>query len=424
MTYKLGITGMDPTSESALRAALTQALPRLGGRWVLAAEAEADHVIIDMDSMYGPMSWIRLHAAGKQVIGLTTSPQTQADHRLQRPFDSGDLVALLDAIAVDAPLPAPDPAAAQTLEPEAPPSMATPAPAPADQLPEEQPAPADAEAAAPPGPAAVVEPESTSGPMEADDDVPEAGIEPAPEPAPDRTPETPPLEMATEASAVTAADETGEPESAIPAPEPVSEQEPELEPELEPEPEREPTLTDWLAPGALSGRWRYRFAGGSLAFDADAGTYLGPATLKPLAAAFQGTVGKDALEPLDDAAWAEANAGAGEAQPLSRLQWFGALLAGKGALLPGHDPDGQYRLMKWPRTEREYPRHFRIATAMMKGPASVAEVAAASGVGQAEVADFVNANLATGYAEFVPPAPPEPEPPEKPSGLFGRLRGR
>ncbi len=62
---------------------------------------------------------------------------------------------------------------------------------------------------------------------------------------------------------------------------------------------------------------------------------------------------------------------------------------------------------------------------MMKGPATVDEVAEASGVPGPEVADFINANLATGFAEFVPPAPPEPsEPPPKPAGLLGRLRGR
>ena len=47
----------------------------------------------------------------------------------------------------------------------------------------------------------------------------------------------------------------------------------------------------------------------------------------------------------------------------------------------------------------------------VKGPATVDEVSAASGVSREEVADFVNANLATGYAEQVLPAPPEPEAP-------------
>ena len=106
------------------------------------------------------------------------------------------------------------------------------------------------------------------------------------------------------------------------------------------------------------------------------------------------------------------------AQPLARLQWLGGLLSGEAA-------DGRYLLKKWPQTEREYPKHFRIATVMMKGPASVAEIAEASGVAPEEVAGFINAHLATGHAEAVAgePSPPH-EPPSKPSGLFGRMRGR
>src|SRR3546814_1869846 len=71
---------------------------------------------------------------------------------------------------------------------------------------------------------------------------------------------------------------------------------------------------------------------------------------------------------------------AGDAQPLQRLQCLDALVAGSGELLPGYDPDGCYKLNKWPQTEPEYPRHVRIATAMMKGPATLAEIAGASGM--------------------------------------------
>jgi hypothetical protein len=79
-------------------------------------------------------------------------------------------------------------------------------------------------------------------------------------------------------------------------------------------------------------------------------------------------------------------------------------------------------MTKWPQTEREYPKHFRIATVMMKAPASLGEIAEASGVTEAEVADFINANLATGFAE--PEGDPTPVEPAKSGGLFGRLRGR
>ena len=98
-------------------------------------------------------------------------------------------------------------------------------------------------------------------------------------------------------------------------------------------------------------------------------------------------------------------------------------MAGKGQLLPGYDPLGKFRLGKWPQTEREFPKHFRIATAMMKGPTTIDELAAASGVDRAEVVDFVNANLATGFAEAWREPEPEPEAP-KPGGLLGRLRGK
>jgi len=54
----------------------------------------------------------------------------------------------------------------------------------------------------------------------------------------------------------------------------------------------------------------------------------------------------------------------------------------------------------------------------------VPEIAEASGMPVADVADFVNASLATGFADLVPEAPPEPAEPPKPAGLFGRLRGR
>ena len=112
----------------------------------------------------------------------------------------------------------------------------------------------------------------------------------------------------------------------------------------------------------------------------------------------------------------------GAAQPLSRLQWYGGLLAGGGHLLAGFDLSSRYKLSKWPQTEREYPKHFRIATAMMKGPATLDEVAAASGVPLPEVVDFVNASLATGYAELVPEQPPEPADTGKSGGLFGRRK--
>ncbi|GAB3728092.1 hypothetical protein GCM10028862_05250 [Luteimonas pelagia] len=367
MSPTLGLTGMDRDTEAAVKAAFAEASAQAGGGWTLVPEAEADHVVVDMDSMYGPMSWLKLHGAGKTVIGLTTAPRTQTDFHLQKPCTVQGLAGVLSAIM------------GQAADP-----LAAGASAEAAPTPVSEPSPELTEAVSMPGP----EDDDTAA-------VP-SGVTPAPAPQ-DMLPEE-----------VPSAGVHGAPP---PEPEP-------------PAPARDPVFSDWLAPGRLTGRRRYqRDDGPALLIDADARQYHGPASLKPLAAYFDGTVQEGDLVPVDEAAW-QAEAGKhGDAQPLSRLAWYGGLLAGGGALMPGFPADAQYRLLKWPQTEREFPRHFRIATAMMKGPATIDEIAEASGVPAADVADFVNANLATGFAERYVEPEPEPEPQQK-GGLFGRLRGR
>ena len=383
MALTLGTTGMDANTEAEVRAAFATANAEAGGRWLLLGDDGADYVIVDMDSLYGPMSWLRLHAAGRKVIGLTSVERSQTDFRLARPVSAEELAALMRQIQGDSPQPSIADVA---------PAHSTPAPAPSDQLPE---------------PAAVRHDATETAPLEtpAMAAPPTSGMAPAPV-------VEPPLPVS-------------EP---IPAPEPVPALAPEPVPEPEPVAELPPDrpLTHWVQRGGLERRVRLQHPGEPvLLIDPRSRVYHGPATLKPLAPYFSGTLLIEDFATPDAAAWETEAATLGPAQPLSRLQWLGNLLAGGGTLLPGFDPEGNYRLSKWPQTEREYPKHFRIATAMMKGPATLDEIAAASGVSSAEVADFVNANLATGYAELVLPEPPAPdEPPPKPSGLFGRMRGR
>jgi hypothetical protein len=381
MALTLGTTGMDSATEAELHQAFQVANAQAGGHWSLVGENEADYVVVDMDSMYGPMSWLRLHAAGKQVIGLTSAARTQTDFRLARPLDRNAFAELLLGIAqgqgLDAAAPEPSAAADRPVA-TAQPSGMSPAPVPQDQLPEEHPQAHDeeAEAATPlPSPPGSIE----AGSLAPTTIEPPAAVAPATPPPP---PQAPPMPLAPRG------------------------------------------LGDWLAPGALPGRMRFRrHVGPALLIDPATRTYHGPATLKPIAEYFEGSVGLDDFEPVDAATWAHDAAALGAAQPLSRLQWFAGLVAGKGQLLPGYEPEGRFRLGKWPQTEREYPKHFRIATAMMKGPTTIDELAAASGVERAEVVDFVNANLATGFAEPWREPEPEPEAP-RPGGLLGRLRGK
>ena len=392
MALTLGTTGMDSAIEAELHTAFKAANAETGGHWQLLSENDADFVVVDMDSMYGPMSWLRLHAAGKRVIGLTTAQRTQTDYHLVRPLNTDGLVTLLRTIAAEsgiAPTPvyAP-PSAPAPVEPPLPSGMSS-APMPQDQLPEEHPQAVDEEAE-PPSPAPTLPASIAAGTL---------------------APTTIQPSMAQPAAPI--AVET----PSIPIPPPVA-------PPAPPAPARPRGLGDWLAVGQLPGRMRYRRnAGPMLLIDPVTRQFHGPAALKPLAGYFEGAVELADFEEADAATWAREAAALGPAQPLARLQWYAGLLAGQGSLLPGFDPGGQFKLGKWPQTEREFPKHFRIATAMMKGPATLDEITAASGVPREDVVDFVNASLATGFAE--PYSEPEPEPePQKPSGLFGRLRGK
>lgn len=375
MALTLGITGMERHIEAEVTAAFKAANVEIGGHWTLVDSEQADYVIIDMDSLYGPMSWLRLHGLGRKVIGLTSVDRQQTDYRLPHPISASDLAVLLSEIETDAPLLA-DAAAAE-------PAHAASAPA----------ASASAEAA-------------ETAELAEMDETPEMA---APSVA---IADTEPSDILATAAAVAAPAPVAEPQAVADAATPVLDE----PPPAAAEPQAKPLL-DWLAGGRPARRVRLQHPDApALLLDVGNGHWHGPAALKPLAPYFAAPLEETDFVALDDAAWAEESARLGAAQPLARLLWLGGLLSGAPVT-------GPYVLKKWPQTEREYPRHFRIATVMMKGPADADAIAAAAGVPQAEVVDFINANLATGYAEPAPPAPPPEPATTKPAGLFGRLRG-
>lgn len=116
--------------------------------------------------------------------------------------------------------------------------------------------------------------------------------------------------------------------------------------------------------------------------------YFESNTLKPLASLL--------LQPADR--WIpiytealNATRAAYSAQSLERLLWYAGLIATPGILTRRLQRDQCYRLPHWPETEREFPRHFRIARAMLKDAASIEQIAHAAGVPRAEVVDYINA---------------------------------
>ncbi len=147
--------------------------------------------------------------------------------------------------------------------------------------------------------------------------------------------------------------------------------------------------------------------------------YFASTSLKPMTALLQQSAA--ALQPVYSAALSAAREGA-VTQPLPRLLWFAGLVATPGILARRLGRDERYRLTRWPETEREFPKHFRIAKAMMKDPVTPAKIASAAGVPLEDVIDYINASFAAGRLEAVSELPPvEEAPAPRRNGLMAML---
>ena len=312
---------------------------RLGQRWSLAPESDAGVLVIDMDSMYGHMTWLKAASGGRTTVGVTAGERCETDYLLRRPFNVDSLSALLAEIAAGAPAPVPAPAA----------------PAPVAR-------------------------------------------EPEPEVAADAAPAH--HASADYIAAVTTGQMAAMPANIVP---------------------HQPSISDFMAPGVLKGPVRIALPGApALLLDPASQGYAGSAALKPLIPYVQAVLEPGAAESVSPADFAQASAGG--AQPWMRLLWLCGLVVGEGHLLPGFTAAKKFVLTKWPQIEREFPKHFRIATVMMKGPALVKDIAEACGATTAEVTDFINAGLVSGavVAEGTAPAGGDPA---RASALLARPRG-
>lgn len=346
-------TGMDSAEGEKLKKVFVEANHRVGNVWSLGSENDAEMLIIDVDSMYGHMTWLRAHNSGRIVVALSTHAHADADHLLLRPVTVDGLATLLAERAGSAVSAAPVDRPAST-----------------------------------PAPAALPPVDTTAASSEASKS--------APEPVVARAAPTPP------------------PAAYVPA-----------EPAPAPPP-RDPMLGDHLQPGALPGPVKLKLGDATmLVLDPKTRTYLGPAALKGFLPYGKAVIRSEDWTAVTPSEFERLKIELGGAQPYARLQWLAALVGSDGHIAPGYDHNNKFRLLKWPQIEREFPKHYRIATTMMKGPQLLTEIAEGSGGSTlAEVTDFVNANLATGYAEMdAPPATPDANAAPTKGGLLGRLRG-
>ncbi|MGH8028711.1 MAG: hypothetical protein ACREO3_02125, partial [Arenimonas sp.] len=109
----LCFTGFPRDEDAPLEAMFDAANARFGRSWQLVGEGEAQVLVIDMDSMYGHMSWLKAHNSGRTTVGVTVAGRSETDHVVARPVTQDVLVELLATLSGQAPgaaPPAPAPA--------------------------------------------------------------------------------------------------------------------------------------------------------------------------------------------------------------------------------------------------------------------------------------------------------------------------
>ncbi|MFC4729667.1 hypothetical protein [Coralloluteibacterium thermophilus] len=286
----------------AERETMERALASAQG-WAVAAEADADVVVIDLDSMAGHMTWLRMRNGPQALIGISDAPRDDVGISLVRPVSGR---ALADALA----------------------GLGLP-------------------------------PARTAGPG------PHAA-----------------------AVAVAAA-----------APEALSAG-------------ASRSLSDLLA--TATGPLRLSVPDAPpLVIDPADDSWIGDGALKPYLPYATAALGADAIVP------ATAADLQGTRQSLARLRWLAGLGQADEVRAEAEAAPVRWRLRHWPQTEREFPRHLRIASVMMKGPETLQMIAAKAGAGEEDVAAFIAAGLATGTV-----LREAAEDGEARGALLGRLRAR
>ena len=345
------VAGATEDVAARIHAMLDDQRTRLDARWRPAHHGNADVLLIDAESVYGHMDWLRAQASGRLVVALASSQDSyDPDFWLRTPIHAADLVAVLNRIGAQLGVKT----AAQV----------TPIRAPS-------PAPVTA-------PAPVPAPVAAKGALD---------VRPAPQDTPTRPPPVAP--------------------PAAPA-----------------EPQHARNLLELIERegegSPLAQRLRLQAEGlPEILLDPRERTWHSSSSLKGLSGWATRGLRADDARHISDGDFAAAGASL-PSQPLARLKWLVHLVRGDGQLEPTLDPNARYKLTRWPQSEREFPKHFRIATMMLKSAAPLEEIAELSGASVADVANFINAYHALGFIE--PEAAERSQEDSRRSGLFGRMK--
>jgi len=315
MARRLAIQGASDEDIARVRELLNQAAPKLSSPWHIHGGDDAELLVIDVDTVYGHMDWLRAHNSRLIAVLTGHTPGEEYELVLHKPLTVDNLVQVLDRAAA--------------LTEEGPADVPVPPPVPTPKK-------AATKAASPPKPV-----------------VPAASVPP-------------------------------------PAP----------EPPRAPEPPKERRLHHWLADHTLAAAVRIHSKDApDLVLDPGNKTYYADGNLRGLAAHCGRVLAHEELHEVSPVELARLQA-SGKGQPFTRLAWLSHVLGSNGHPAQGVDVNAKFKMSRWPQIEREFPKHFRIATVMMKQPATLSEIAEQSGATLPDVIDFTNAYHAIGYIEI------------------------
>src|SRR5688572_6322882 len=99
----LCFTGFSRDDQAKAEQLFAVANAETGGRFELAPENEARVLVIDMDSMYGHMTWLKAADSGKKTVGVTAGERCETDFMVKSPMTADALRGLLVLLAANAP---------------------------------------------------------------------------------------------------------------------------------------------------------------------------------------------------------------------------------------------------------------------------------------------------------------------------------
>ncbi len=334
----VALSGFSRDDETTLRTWFDQVNKALGGPFALIKDLNADVLIIDIDSIYGQMDWLRAQSSGRCVVAHTSGAGTDARYRLPRPLSVSGVEEVMRQLL-------------GRVEPTS----------------------------------IVADGASTSSPL------PTISTQ---------TPPTPERIASAEKPVVRAADNDSPPSTAPPSrPEPMHDQTVAASDVSRDTGTQPVLLVDFLQTGALDAAVAYPLQDGQrLILDPTNQTYIGGSALKSLLPTLTQAISTDNLARMEKSQLERLRKDEPAEHAWTRLLWLAALHAGQGNVI-GFSPEQTFKLARWPQIEREFPRHFRIATAMMRQAGTVEMIATQSGSPANEVADLINAYLVTGHVE-------------------------